>query len=159
MKKKLMITGALLLVLALAIPAFAFGPGWGRGGGPSNCARYGGPEITDEQRQALEDVRKEFFQSTEGLRESMRAKMEEMREVMTSDDPDEDKAKAISKEISQLRSELSEKRIDMALKVRKIIPDAPFGKGSGSGFGKRGGRGGRGWSRGGGGFGPGNCWN
>ena len=178
--KRLMTVGAVILVVtALAMPAFARGPGWGggpggRGGqgygpGSGDCPRSGAwdQNLTDEQKTQLSNLQKKFFDSTAQLRNQMWTKRGELQTLMSSPTPDVDKARALQKELSDLQAKMAQERLSLQLEVRKINPDARFGGwGHGPGMGGRGpgmmgGRGhGMGYGRGmGGGYGQGGCCN
>jgi len=178
MKKRwITIGGIALVVSALAVPAFARGPGWGdgpcgrgaRGGGPGyNCPYDGdgwGQNLTDEQRSQLDGLYKKFYDDTAQLRNELWSKTGELRTLMSSPNPDAAKAKALQKEVSDLKAKLAEQRLNLQIEEQKINPDARF---RGRGYGRKGygpgmmgygyGRGGycpgtRGYSRG--GYGPG----
>ncbi|MGD2127411.1 MAG: periplasmic heavy metal sensor [Desulfobacteraceae bacterium] len=182
MKKTVAIVGILLLVAAIAAPVMAHGPGWGRGGhmrgnwggGPGYCAQYGQgyDTLTEEQRAELDKLHRKFYEETAPLRNEIWAKRGELNALLSSPNPDAEKAKALQKEISDLKAKMAEKRMDTVLEARNINPDAPYGKGWGYGRHMRGYGPGMGYGRhmGGygpgmgygqhmGGYGPGACWN
>jgi zinc resistance-associated protein len=179
MKRLIALLGILVLVGAVAVPVLAHGPGWGRGphmgwgGGPGygDCEDYGpgASNLTEEQRAQLDTLNKKFYDETAQLRNDMWTKSRELSALLNSANPDADKARALQKEITGLRAQLAEKRLNFKLEERKIAPDARFGKGYGRGYGKGYGRGyghhmgGYGHHMGGygphmGGYGPGGCW-
>jgi len=164
MRKAIMTLSVVLLVGALAIPVFAFGPGWGRGfnagegwgGGPGACWRYGNPggEPTSDQKAKLDELDKKFYEETASLRESLAVKSAEMDVVLAASNPDVEKAKGIQKELNNLRGQMAEKRLEYDLEARKITgSDRYAGKiGRGPAFG-------RGMRGSGPGPGPGGCCN
>jgi Spy/CpxP family protein refolding chaperone len=172
MKKIATLTAIMALVVALAVPALAQDPGWGRGpyvhAGPGYCPYYGGAyggsssALTDEQRQQLDQVYQKFFDQTAQLRSQLWAKQSELNVLLSTSNPDPEKAKALQKEISDLRAKMSQERINLTLEARKISPEAGYGRGwgYGRGFGPmRGGYGpGMGYGMYRGGYGPGSCW-
>jgi zinc resistance-associated protein len=181
MKKIAALTGIMVLVVALAVPALAQGPGWGRGryaqGGPGYCPYNGGAyggwagNLTDEQRQQLDKLYQKFFDQTTQLRSQLWAKQSELNVQLNTSKPDPEKAKALQKEISDLQAKMAQERINLALEARKISPEADYGYGKGfgpmrGGYGPgmrygvyRGGYGpGMGYSMYRGGYGPGSCW-
>ncbi len=167
MKKMLTMGGIALLVIALALPAFARGPGWGGGpggrwgGGPGyDCPNYGqaGANLTDEQRNKLTELGRNYYDSTAQLRNQIWTKRGELRILMSSVNPDPEKARAIQKELSDLKAKMAQERLNYSLEERKINPDARFGGGYGRGMGPGMGYGGMGYGRG-GGYGPRGCWN
>ena len=174
MKKALTIIGVVVLVAAIGIPVMAQGPGCGRGrtmegygpGDPGSCPRHGawGDTITDEQRTQLDKLHQKFFDDTAAVRSQMVAKHSELSILMNTSNPDLEKAKALQKEITDLRGKMGQERIKLFSEEKKINPDARFGMGWGrggmKGGGACGGGMGQGYGRGmGRGFGGGPCWN
>jgi zinc resistance-associated protein len=176
MKKILTVAGVMVLVAALAVPAMAQGPGMGRGryadAGRDYCPRYGGANLTEEQRGQLDQLHQKFFDDTAQLRSQLLAKQSELRVLMNTSNPDFEKAKALQKEVSDLKGKMAQERLSLSKEERKINPDARFGRGWGHGPKGRGmgyergmgfdrgmgyGHMGGGWHRG--GYGPGSCWN
>jgi zinc resistance-associated protein len=183
MKKLITLFGILVLVGAIAVPVLAHGPGWGRGGhmgwgggpGQEYCGDYGpgASNLTEEQRTKLDTLNKKFYDETAQLRNEMWTKSRELSTLLNSPNPDAEKARALQKEITGLRAQLAEKRLDFELEERKIAPDTRYGSGYGRGYGQGYGRGyGRGYGHhmggyghhmGGsgphmGGYGQGGCW-
>ena len=172
MKRALTIIGIVVLVAAITIPVMAQGPGTGRGrmmqgygpGEPGDCPRYGARDdkLTDEQRTQLDKLHQKFFDETAAMRSQMAAKHSELMILMNTSNPDLEKAKALQKEITDLRGKMGQERIKLFAEERKINPDARFGMGWGRGGMKGGGPsgGGMGCGRGmGRGPGGGPCWN
>jgi Spy/CpxP family protein refolding chaperone len=197
MKKILTIIGVLGLAAVMAAPVMAQGPGWGRGdrmagywgGGPGNGWNYGAGygNLTDEQRTQLDNLYKKFYDNTADTRNQLWSKRGELYTLLNSSNPDPAKAKALQKDINDLRAKLAQDRLALDLEVQKINPDARYGASGpwagygrgmmGYGYGHMGGYGpgmmGYGYGRMGGygpgmmgygyghmgGFGPGACWN
>jgi zinc resistance-associated protein len=168
MKRIVTIGSVILVVAALAMPAFARGPGWGggpggrgQGYGPGNCPNYGAwgseQDLTDEQRSQIDALQKKFFDNTASIRAQIWSKQGELQAILTSPNPDAGKAKALQKELSDLRAQMAQERLNFQMEERKINPDARFG------YWGRQGRGGAGpgmrYGRGLGGYGQGGCWN
>ncbi len=135
-------------------------------GDPSNCPRYGAwdDKLTDEQRTQLDKLHQKFFDETAALRSQMVAKRSELDILMNTSNPDFEKAKALQKEINDLRGKMAQERIKNFAEEKKINPDARFGMGWGRGGMKGGGPCGGGMGMGSGhgmrrGFGGGPCWN
>jgi zinc resistance-associated protein len=151
MKKILTITGVVMLVLAVSYPLYARGPGWGSGDrfmrdgwGPGPQWGYNHPlfrALTEDERSKLEALHKEFRDETSPLRDKMVTKTRELYNILNSPDPDAPKARAIQKEISDLRAQLAQKRLDFLINVKKIVPKDffahEFGMGQNRGFGPR----------------------
>ncbi len=128
------------------------GPGWQRGG-----CYYG--NLSPEEGAALEKERAAFFEATEGLRQQLYEKNQALQSELAKKNPDSGAASKLQGEISTLRSELDQKRLDFQLQARKIVPNfSPNNGGYGPmmGYGPRGG--GYGTMMGYGPRGGGNCW-
>jgi zinc resistance-associated protein len=170
MKRALTVVGIIVLVAAIAIPVMAQGPGRGRmmqgygPGDPANCPRHAAwdEKLTDEQQTQLDKLHQKFFDDTAAVRSQMAAKRSELQILMNTSNPDLEKAKALQKDLSDLRGKMGQERIKLFAEEKKINPDARFGMGWGRGGMKGGGfcGGGMGYGRGmGRGFGGGPCWN
>lgn len=178
MKRIITIVGIIALVGVMVAPALAYSPRGGsgeqmvgpRGGGPADCPGHGrghygdrAGSITEEQRAELDKLHQKFFDETAQVRTDLLAKKGALRTLLQTSNPDEAKALALQKEISDLKGKMAEARIKYLFEARKINPDACIGwEGHGRGgygrhmkdFGH-----GRGPGRMGGGYGPGNCRN
>jgi zinc resistance-associated protein len=162
MKKILAIVGILALAAVVAVPVMAQGPGWGMGshmpgywgGGPgyypNQGAGYG--NLTDEQRTKLDNLYRKFYEDTASTRSQLWAKRGELNALLSSPSPDSEKAKALQKDINDLRGKIAQDRVALDIEVRKINPDNRY-TGPMSGYGPMGGYGHMG------GYGPGYCWN
>ncbi len=172
MKKILAGAGIIVLVAALAIPVLAQGPGMGRGpmmqgygpGGFEGHHGYGAwdSKLTDEQKAELDKLHQKYFDDTASLRSQIVAKHSELNILMNTSNPDMQKARALQKDLSDLKAKMAQERLNLQFEVRKINPDARFGMGYGRGMrGPGSGMGGcgPGMGRRGGDFGPGHCWN
>ena len=160
MKRIAMILGVMVLVGGLAAPVFAWGPGmmggygygmgpgmmgyWG--GGPGYAGAYG--NLTAEQRNQLDTLSGKFYEETADVRNQIRAKSSELDSILNSANPDLERAKAIQKEINELRAKLDEKALNYEVAARKIVPqfrsDEAYASSGGYPMG---------------GYGPGSCWN
>jgi hypothetical protein len=168
---KVIIIVAVIGIVGYAATSFAgWGPGWGRGGGYCNGPRsgwaqkgYGGPgyqgNMSDEQIDKFNTERQAFFNETGDLRQSLYQKQLELRSELAKQEPDAKKAVEIQKEISELESQLSQKRVEHRIKMQKENPEFFSGQGYGYGGGRGMGRGfyGKGMGRGFQGRGGG-CW-
>lgn len=158
MKKVIIISGISLLALALAIPALAWWPSWGRGHhmmgyedrSPGYSQQYGrgDSELSRDQWNKIEKLDQEYYNETADLRNKLWKKSTELSNLLNSSDPDVKKAKEIQKEINDLRANLDEKRTNYELEARKINPETRLSYGHGMGYG---------WHMR--GYGPGACWN
>lgn len=146
MKKLAMILGIVLLVGVMAVPVLARGPGWGKGGqrmsswggDPGFCWQNGRgyDNLTEEQRTQLDKLHQKFYDETAQLRTEIWAKRAELGILLNTSNPDVEKAKALQKEISDLRGKMAQERIAFQLEARKINPDLRFGGGFGRGYGR-----------------------
>jgi Spy/CpxP family protein refolding chaperone len=154
------IIGALVIMMVgLSATAFAgrrggYGPGacWGVDGADAN--------LTDEQITKLQEEQKAFYEATAALRQNEHQKRLELASEMAKEKPDRQKAVELQKAISELRTQLDQKRLEHAFKVKQINPNA----GPGLGWGMDGkhpmmGRGMGGGPMMGRGMGAGPCWN
>jgi len=144
MKKFATMMGILLMTGIMAQTAFAYGPGWGCGrgqpmmgyweGGPG----YGSPyaHLTEEQQSKLDNLAGKIYSETVNLRNRIWSKKAELNALLDAQTPDAEKAKALQKEISDLKAELAEKRLENALEARKIAPGVRLGGVYGPRFGK-----------------------
>jgi hypothetical protein len=136
MSKKLII--GLTIAAAIGIGTYAFGHmGGGYGsmhGGPGMHQGYYGErgydyraDLKDEDIKALEEERSAFLKATESIRQNLYSKELELRSELYKENPDVSKAGPLQKEISELESELDQKRINHMIKIRKLSSNA--GKG------------------------------
>jgi zinc resistance-associated protein len=158
---KAVIVLAIIGIVGFAATSFA---GWGRGGG-GNCGDQGsgwaqrgsGPagyqnNLSDEDLDKLNKERQAFFEDTRQVRENLYQKELELRSELAKKDPDAKIAVGLQKEISELDSQLNQKRVEHRVKMQKENPDFFAGRGYGQG---RGEGMGRGYGMGGGGMGRG----
>ncbi len=117
-------------------------PGWGAG-----AQGWAGNDLTEEQVQKLDAERQAFFNATADLRNGIHEKRLAIKAEMAKAEPDRAALMDLQKSLSDLRSQMDERRIDHMLAMRKIAPDFKGGYGA---MGK--GRHGRGMGRG---MGPG----
>ena len=165
-------TGKILMVLAIvavfAIAATSFA-GWGRGHrgygmhggwgqGPRGYDAEGyQSDLSEDDIAKLDKERQTFFEATSDLKEELYQKELELRSELAKPEPDAKKAAGIQKQISNLESQLDQKRLDHRIKMRKDFPQSGY---RGDGYGPRGRGMGRGMYGGGGyGRGGGACWN
>ena len=139
-------TLTVLAVFGLATLALA---GWGRGNGHMMGYGYGpgagpgmmGPgwhrgyngNFSPEESAELEKQRAAFFEATEDLRQQLYEKNLALQSELAKEDPDTGKASQLQSEISELRSELDQKRLDYDIQARKSSPN--FRRGYGGGYG------------------------
>ena len=139
MSKKLIL--GLTIAVAIGIGTYAFGHmggGYGNydrmhGGSGMHQGYYGEQDYDDradlknEDIRALEEERSAFLKATDSIRQNLYSKELELRSELYKENPDVSKAGALQKEISELESELDQKRIDHMIKIRKLSPNAGRG--------------------------------
>jgi Spy/CpxP family protein refolding chaperone len=126
MKKKALLVLSLMLAVALiAGSAQAFGPRGGQGPGP-----MGGPGPAPRQLNP-DDPFFKFYQDTASLRGELVKKHIELQALLAVPKVDEAKVQALYKETQKLENELSNKRLEATLEMKKRNPDwQPGGYGS-----------------------------
>jgi zinc resistance-associated protein len=106
-------------------------------------------DLSKEDIQKLEKERADFFEATKNLRGKIYQKRLELKSELAKESPDAKKAAELQTEISGLKAEFDQKRLNHFLNLRKISPDI------GRGFGGRHGMMGPGYGMGPGMMGPG----
>lgn len=136
MSKKLIVGLTVAVVIGIGTYAFGhMGGGYGYYGrmhdGPMMMyqGNYGEPgydyrtNLNDEEIKALEKERSAFLKATDSIRRNLYSKELELRSELYKENPNAAKAEALQKEISELESELDQKRIDHMIKMRKLSPN------------------------------------
>ena len=143
MKRIKKITGIALIVIATALPVFAWGPGFGKGFGSGPCMNCDNcsKRLTAEEQEKMDALTKGFEDKTTGVRDEIIKKQIDLNAVIESDAPDLKKAKAIQKEINDLQAKISDAHLEFIIEAKKINPDMGFGRGARMDRGMRAGRG------------------
>ena len=123
--------------------------------------------LTQEQRTQLDGLYQKFYDETATLRNEIWTKSGKLNSLLNTSSPDSEKARALQKEVTDLGAKISEKRLDLELEARKIVPGVGYARGWGMGSGMGPGMMHPGWGMGPGmmgpgmgrGYGPGPCWN
>jgi zinc resistance-associated protein len=131
------ITGIIFMVFALAIPAFAWGPGFGMGYGPGPCFDCDNccNRLTAEEQDKLDDLYSAFEDKTKEAKNEIVKKQIDLNAVIEDKEPDLKKAKAIQKEINELQAKISDAHLEFIIEAKKINPDMGFGRGARAGRG------------------------
>lgn len=112
------------------------GPGWQQGSG-----YYG--NLSPDEVAKLDQQRRDFFRATENARQQLYEKNLALQSELAKVDPDTAKASRLQSEISKLRSDLDQKRLEYDIQARKSAPNYNSGyrggNGSMMGYGHRGG--------------------
>ena len=147
-----MALGLALLIAAVAVPAFAYGPGygWDGGYGPGYYHGYGPgySNLTPDQLNKLNRLNQKFYNEATALNNDIWAKSDQLDALLNSPNPDSQNVKALQKEIGDLRAKLAERRVQYNSEAQTIVPGAGYAVGYGRGYYGP-------WMGG----GPGYCWN
>jgi hypothetical protein len=141
--RNIILTIAVIAAAGIGINAFAHGGmGWGGGmmGGYSGWGHHGpgwhhgygynndrGARWSDEDYRKFDQQREAFFKETQDVRSKLYDKEEELQAELNQENPDAAKASGIQKEISELQSQLDQKRIDFMVEMRKQHPNVGRG--------------------------------
>jgi len=157
MKNHRIFLACVTLVLGLAMPAFADwddphpwrhrGYGWHHmmEGSELDCSGYGGQaNLSDEQTEKIEQERRAFWEENRELRAQIYQKELELRAEIAKLQPDPTRTAELQRELSNLESQLDQKRIEHILRMKAINPyigvghvgpcprtKAPYGPGGG----------------------------
>ena len=141
MKKGNFIKGMMIVavvsMIGLGATAYAdWGMGYGRHGwgmedremgygpGPGNRGRGYRSDLSEEDLAKVDEERNAFFKDTKSLKQEMYQKNLELRSELAKENPDAKKASSIQKEISELKAQFDQKRIDHMIRMKKINPSA-----------------------------------
>jgi len=140
MKKTMITLTALLIVGFMAASAFAWGHGNGkRRGGCNGQGQAMYNNLTQEQKTQLQTLRQQFVDETYETRSAMMTTHQQLRMLMETSAPEKAKVQALSDEVMALKKAMADKRIDFAMKAKKIAPELDL-----MAFGRQGGSMGRG---------------
>ena len=142
MKRINRITGITLLLIALAIPAFAWGPGIIPGFGPgpgnywnsNNCYNC----LSRDEMDKLDELHAAFEDKTKDARNEILKKQIDLNAELEKDSPELKKAKSIQREINDFQAKIDDAYLEFIVEAKKINPDIPFGPGPRMGRGSRG---------------------
>jgi len=112
----------------------------GKGVGGKGCFRKGA-NLNEDQIKQLTEACSAFQEATRELRSQIKSKRLELESEFVKTAPDVEKLKTLQKELSELKAQFAQKRIDQRLKMKAVHPDLPCGKGWKSGGGHGAGRG------------------
>lgn len=145
----------LMVITVIGFAAYAFAGGgmgygryhgergyhdeWGHHGYGMHHGGYGCPgsgymkgDLGDEEIQKMDEQREAFFKSTEDLRQKIYEKRLALESEFAKKSPDAKNATNLQKEISDLRAQIDQKRIDHMLEMKKVNPNLGRGhRGSG----------------------------
>jgi zinc resistance-associated protein len=120
---------AAMAVIGLGTYAYAeWGPGYGHHGMMDRGPGFGyWGNLSEEQLQQLDDEREAFFKETEELRRQLYQKNLELKSELANKTPDAEKASEIQKELSNLKGQFAEKRLQHMLKMKAAFPESELG--------------------------------
>jgi zinc resistance-associated protein len=99
----------------------------------------------------MDELQRNHYKDTSKLRGDLWAKSDQLDILLDSSNPDPGEVRALQKDISNLRAQLADKRLDLEIQSRKVAPDAGNRRGYARGYGQHmrgfGHRGGYGFSR------------
>jgi Spy/CpxP family protein refolding chaperone len=98
----------------------------GYGHGPGYCAELWPalPDLTDEQREKVEELRVEFQAQAAEIEGELQAKLIELRDLWTDPEAGDDEILAKTREVWALRDQLSELALKHRLQIRSLLtPD------------------------------------
>jgi zinc resistance-associated protein len=129
--------GLALLIVAMAAPAFASTPVCGGAYGPGYYQGYGPGYSTlgPNQRSRLDQLNHKFYEETSSLQNEIWAKSGQLDRLRRSSNANPEEVKRLQKEISGLKTKLTEKRGEYNLEARKVNPGARLGSGYDPGYG------------------------
>ncbi|MEJ2657395.1 MAG: periplasmic heavy metal sensor [Desulfobacterales bacterium] len=99
------------------------GPEWHHGGYGYPGYGYMMDNLSNEQIQKMNEQREAFFKSTEDLRQKIYQKRLALESELAKKNPDAKTALNLQKEISDLKSQIDQKRIEQYLEMKKIDPN------------------------------------
>ncbi len=134
MKRSIILLGIGILITTFVVSVYAHGPGRGRGGGYAMGGGYhmmdswnggdsGYREFTENERNAMEQLERRFYETTADPRNRLGSKEAELDALLNVRKPDFEKAKTVQREISALRARLEEKRVEYEIEARRIAPN------------------------------------
>lgn len=85
----------------------------------SNCLKG----LNDKDKQAVLDLKKKFFESTDNLQKKLMDKKNALKEELSKKAPDRKTAYKLQEEISNINAQRGIEKIDFIFEVKKINPD------------------------------------
>ena len=77
--------------------------------------------LTNEQKQQVEDIRRDFLPKVEGIRQSLRDNRLKLNDLLFAESPDMTSIAKISNKISDLQSKLEQEVIDHILQEKELL--------------------------------------
>ena len=141
MKARYITIPAILLVLMV------FAHAMGQEMGMHRYARHhwGIPDLTDEQKEQIEQIQTETQKITTPLRSKLNTLSAELDELLIAENPDRNAIDSKMDEMAEVRTELHKKRVDTRLRIRALLTEKQRVHFDAMRSHKRGRRGMRGW--------------
>ena len=125
---RMLVVGAVVMLLGFGVSAYAAGPGNpGMGAASAN--------LTDDQIKRMESERNAFQTATQGIRQQLNEKRQALNAELAKQTPDAATCAALQKEVSDLQSQFDQKRLTHILEMKRIDPNFTEGRGMGPGMG------------------------
>lgn len=131
------IVTALSAIALVSIATIAFA-GWpmGYGYGMHRGMGYGpgaAGTVDTETLQEFDQARQAFFQETAGLRDQIHQKRLALENAFAAETPNREEVRALQRDLSNLRAQFQEKRLEHRLDMRNRFPELAAGYGAGNG--------------------------
>ncbi len=129
MKGWLMIIGMFLAVQAFGQQMNGMGMGHSRNPGNNQMGQMRMhrmamiPNLTDDQKQKIEQFNLTFDKNTLQTRNQIREKEAHLRTLMTQDNPDQGQIDKLIEDIGSLRTSIRKERVSTDLKIRGLLTD------------------------------------
>ncbi len=78
-------------------------------------------KLTEEQKQQVEEIRKDFLPRVAGIRRSLRQRRIELNDLLFSEPPDMQAIELKSRDISKLQTQLEREVIDHILQEKELL--------------------------------------
>ena len=96
--------------------------GWHhKGFGGPGCGAF--DNLSEDEIKKLDAERTAFFEATKGLRRKIYQKRLELASELAKENPDAAAAAALQTELSDIKAQMAQKRLEHILRVQKINPD------------------------------------
>ena len=114
------------------------GGGYGMGGYGHHMGWWEGREnldLTQEQAKRLEAARESFYRETRDLQNQIYDRSAQLRQEFSRENPDRSRIRELQNEISNLKGELDQKRLDYQLETKNTLPERGRGFAGGGRYG------------------------
>jgi Spy/CpxP family protein refolding chaperone len=114
--------GSALVLVVIILAAIYFYLKWYRGGA-ANIKGYLDliPDLTEQQRALVQDIREVFLPKVEDIRQNMRSKRAELAELLFDESADRSEIYALVEQIIGYQSQLEREVIEHILEEKEIL--------------------------------------